>query len=176
MRWEHLAASTAAAAMIAACAAPWWIPPADAPAAGPSAVVRLPAAAGLAMPGPVDWGEIVQIADNPFVPWRDRERQAAAEARGRMPPPHPGPDPGPHPAAPPLTLPRAGSGGGDAPVARGFNSADGAVLADIPGTGRRRLRPGQAAGGWTFLGIEAGNLALFADRDGRRHAIVIGSR
>jgi hypothetical protein len=125
------------------------------------------------------WDAIDVNGDNPFVPWRDRAIKPETDPSGAKPP---GPEPakGPPPGPPPTRrLPIQTPGGGDFPHALGFLDHDGQVgafMIQLPGeSGIRSMRPGETYGRWTFLGIEAGNVARFKDRDGRVYTSLIGS-
>lgn len=177
--WEPLAAVLAALALGASAL---WLrletpairPPADGRSGDPS-----PALAALAAPdlGPFERYDV--NGDNPFVPWDDRVREGA-----KPPPPPPGPPPPrppsdvPLPPRPPLHLPGTGTGGGDAPRALGFVRAGAdasGLLVRLPGeSASRLLQPGGRAGRWTLVAIEDGNIAVFADAEGRRYRQLIG--
>lgn len=132
---------------------------------------RLPEIAG--------WESFYVNDDNPFLPWRERE----VEAKRLKDPPRVVVKAAPpaviKPIDPPkLTLPARPAGGGDAPRVLGFQGPSGkaaAAIVQMPGESQARLmKPGETLGRWTFVGIEAGNVANFKDGDGRPYAVVIG--
>jgi hypothetical protein len=125
------------------------------------------------------WEAFYVNDDNPFVPWRERE----VEAKRLKDPPKvvikPLPPAVIKPIDPPkLSLPARPAGGGDAPRVLGFQTRGGAAVSAVvqmPGETRAQMmKPGESIGRWTFVGIEAGNIANFTDGDGRKYAIVIG--
>lgn len=125
------------------------------------------------------WDAFYVNDDNPFVPWRERE----VEAKRLKDPPKvvikPLPPAVIKPIDPPkMSLPARPPGGGDAPRVLGFQTKGGAAVSAVvqmPGEVRAQMmKPGETVGRWTFVGIEAGNIANFTDSDGRKYAIVIG--
>lgn len=117
-------------------------------------------------------------ADNPFVPYEERtgQSQAPVAVQGWLPP-HPEPDL-PKPVAPPLQLPSAQPGGGDAPrvigFVRGGDLAAGLQVV-LPGRPAGRMLVGERVGRWTLQGIEASSIALFADETGRSYRLLIAA-
>lgn len=117
-------------------------------------------------------------ADNPFVPWQERVHPSGGPpAVPGWLPPHPPPEV-PKPAAPPLQLPSAQPGGGDAPrvigFVRGGDLAAGLQVA-LPGRPAGRMLIGERAGRWTLQSIEASSIAVFADETGRRYRLLIAA-
>lgn len=118
-------------------------------------------------------------ADNPFVPWQERVSAPGKTAGGAgWLPPHPPPGL-PQPVAPPLQLPAAQSGGGDAPrvigFVRGGDLAAGLQVV-LPGRPAGRMLVGERIGRWTLRGIEASSIAVFADETGRSYRLLIAAR
>lgn len=119
--------------------------------------------------------------DNPFVPWKER---AVERQRLQPPPPAAVPPPRPPPRIvpiqpPKLELPRLPAPvSGDAPRVLGFTRyPDGteALLVQPPEGGAPQLLvPGERSGRWTFIAIDGGAIAVFADEFGRQHRFPIG--
>lgn len=124
------------------------------------------------------WDAFYVNDDNPFVPWREREVEAQRLKEPKPVAIKPRPPAVIKPVEPPKrTLPARAAGGGDAPRVLGFQGRGDAAAAIVRLAGEtssRVMRPGETAGRWTFVGIEAGNIAHFKDADGRGYAIVIG--
>lgn len=120
-------------------------------------------------------------ADNPFVPWQERAKQAAKELQPKtvvLRPRQPAKiDPIPTPV---VKYPPKAAGGGDAPLVYGFQvrkDQPSAAIVQIPGESKpRTMLPGDKVGRWTFVSIEAGNIANFTDQTGRTYAVVIGGK
>lgn len=177
--WEPLLATVCLAVL--AAAAYWYI---TAELLPPKAVVPKWAGApfqplSARLPEIAGWDDFYVNNDNPFVPWREREAEAQ-----RLKDPKPvvikaRPPAVIKPVDPPkISYPTRPAGGGDAPRVLGFQDRHGEVAAAIvqmPGETRARMmKPGETVGRWTFVGIEAGNIANFTDGDGRPYAVVIG--
>lgn len=114
--------------------------------------------------------------DNPFVPWQERTTAPGKPAGGTgWLPPHPPPHL-PKPVAPPLQLPSAQPGGGDAPrvigFVRGGDLAAGLHVV-LPGRQACRMLVGERIGRWSLQSIEASSIAVFADETGRRYRLLI---
>lgn len=140
------------------------------------------AALSAEMPQIAEFKQFYVNDDNPFVPWREREietrrmqqpQTVVIKARPQViikPVPQPK-----------LDYPKAAPGGGDLPKVVGFmhgsEGGEPAVLANLPGDPRtRRLKAGETVGRWTFVAIDAGNVAVFRDAAGREYRLVIGGR
>ena len=178
---EPLSAVVGGLILVGVCV--WWwltvLEPPRAPTPGHRGAAFQPLSA--AMPPIGTFDAFYVNDDNPFVPWREREAEkkrlqqpAAVVVKAR-------PAAKIEPITPPvLKLPPRLGGGGDAPKVVGFTKRpDGTVdvLFTLPGENRPRLmKPGEKAGRWTFIAIEDGNVALFADETGRAYRLVIGGR
>jgi hypothetical protein len=119
-------------------------------------------------------------ADNPFVPYHERIRPAASPTPvpGGWLPPHPAPDL-PKPVAPPLQLPSAQPGGGNAPRVIGFvrgGDLAAGLQVILPGRPAARMLVGERVGRWTLQGIEASSIAVFADETGRSYRLLIAGQ
>ena len=117
--------------------------------------------------------------DNPFVPWRAREAEVKRLEQPKTVVIKPRPPAVFKPIEPPkLVLPPKKAGGGDAPKVFGFQvrkDLPSAAIVQLPGEARpRTMLPGDKVGRWTFVRIEAGNIAHFTDETGRAYAVVIG--
>jgi hypothetical protein len=179
--WEPVAAGFCALGLGAALTWYWLIefesPRAPVPGHSGSEFQALSAA----MPPIGPFTDFYVNDDNPFVPYKERQ---AEKIRLRAPPAtviKARPEVTVKPITPPvLKLPPKAKGGGDAPKVVGFTSLpDGSVeaLVNLPGESRpKRMKPGEQVGRWTFLAIEGGNVALFADESGRQYRQVIGGR
>lgn len=117
-------------------------------------------------------------ADNPFVPWQERVPPSGTPAGGSgWLPPHPPPQV-PKPVAPPLQLPSAQPGGGDAPRVIGFvrgGDLAAGLQVGLPGRPAGRMLVGERVGRWTLQGIEASSIAVFADETGRHYRLLIAA-
>jgi hypothetical protein len=137
------------------------------------------AIARLHMPALGGFAQYDVNADNPFVPYHERIRPAGVPAApAGWSPPHPPPGV-PTPVAPPLHLPPAQPGGGDAPrvvgYVRGGNLAAGLHVV-LPGRQEaRRMLVGERTGRWTLQAIETGSIAVFADETGRNYRQLIAA-
>lgn len=175
--WEPASAALAALVLAASLA---WLAGTERGIAAPSGSGRAVVVAADAVRMPtIGRIELFDVNDaNPFVPWRERDPSRTQSGGGGSAPPGPPPHV-PLPPAPPRDLPPARIGGGDAPRPLGFVRAGGeaaALQVRLPDEARARLmRPGETAGRWTFLAIEAGNIAVFADPDGRHYRLVIAA-
>lgn len=129
----------------------------------------------LPQPAAIAWESCYVNEDNPFVPWTQRSAQPRAPVAPR---PAPEPQPGPAGPTPVVRFPLRPEGGGHSPRLLGFQDQAGAIATVVvlmPGESRpRQMKPGEAVGGWTFVGIEAGNIATFTDHHGRTLARVVG--
>jgi hypothetical protein len=180
LAWEPFAAVAGGLALTAVSA--WWLlgelapPRAPIPGHQGEAFVALSAQ----MPQIRGFEDFNVNPDNPFVPWRQREVEKRALTRPTTVVVKPRPPAKIEVTQPPkLELPKARSGGGDAPRVIGFQRADDrpvAVLVNLPGETRpRSMLPGEKAGRWTFAGIEDGGIALFRDETGREYRLVVGN-
>jgi hypothetical protein len=178
---EPAAALVAGAVLLGVCA--WWwltvLEPPRAPMPGHRGAEFQPLSA--TMPPIGQFTTFYVNDDNPFVPWREREAEKKRMAQPAAVVVQPRPPAKLETITPPvLKLPPKAKGGGDAPKVVGFTSLpDGSVeaLVNLPGESRpKRMKPGEQVGRWTFLAIEGGNVALFADESGRQYRQVIGGR
>jgi hypothetical protein len=129
--------------------------------------------------------------DNPFVPYNLRLAERNSIERARLGPRTAQPPPKPpnvrpplreavvvvEPPKPKLVLPKLVPAGNDAPTCFGLVTVDGqeALLVRMPGASEPiRLTAGGAAGGWTLVSIDNGNLATFTDPAGIEQRFAIG--
>lgn len=169
-----------AALVLAACIA-WSMLASPAPIVAPGAgrAGGQLAIAALQSPALGSFEQYDVNADNPFVPWQDRLPPPGRPVGGSgWLPPHPPPHV-PKPAAPPLQLPSAQPGGGDAPrvigFVRGGDLAAGLQVV-LPGRPTGRMLVGERVGRWTLQSIEASSIAVFADETGRRYRLLIAAQ
>jgi hypothetical protein len=181
--WEPVAAIVGLL-VLAAVGVWWWFEVLEPPRAPVPGYKGQPfAALSAAMPEIAQFEGFYINDDNPFVPWRERE----AEARKLKEPKNVVVVQKPRPPAkieitepPKLILPAKAAGGGDAPKVLGFHRThEGTVkvIAQLPGeTKPHTMAPGEKAGRWQFVEIEAGNIAVFKDETERVYRLVIGTR
>ncbi len=120
---------------------------------------------------------------NPFLPWRERSRQAAQLERptreitaAPRPPPTPPETSRPLPPPPRLELPPLDLDAMQRPRVIGMigDGETGWFLVSYAGHERRAMRIGEELAGWQLDGID-GQHALFTDPDGGTHRLIIGS-
>lgn len=178
MTRESLIAVLAALVLAACIAWSMLVSPAPIVAPGAGRAAGHLAIAALQSPALGGFEQYDVNADNPFVPYHERIRPAASPTPvpGWLPP-HPPPSV-PKPAAPPLQLPSAQPGGGDAPrvigFVRGGDLAAGLQVV-LPGRPAGRMQVGERVGRWTLQGIEASSIAVFADETGRSYRLLIAA-
>ncbi len=181
--WEPIAA--VAALLVLVAVGTWWyltvLEPPRAPVPGHKGAAFMPLSATMPPIGAFDAFYVND--DNPFVSWREREKERVrlkqpAGVVIRKPPQKETIIKTVEP--PKLSLPPAKSGGGDAPKVVGFSrKTDGtlAVIVNLPGENRpRTMKIGEQAGRWTLKAVEDGNVAVFQDETGREYRLIIGAR